>query len=72
MATELIYKTFVQQGDTQFFRVPDQDAFYVLRETWQDSGLLLDTHIVSKHEVKSRANEAAKEHRKWLKDHGWV
>lgn len=49
----------IQQGSSGTFRVSDERAWYVLRETWQDAQLL-NVQIVSKHRTREQALESAK------------
>lgn len=61
MSRELHHAYIVQQGSSNTFRVTDESAWFVLRETWQGARLL-DTQIVSKHLTREDALELAHWH----------
>jgi hypothetical protein len=54
MSREVFHAYIVQQGSSDTFEVSDENAWYVLRETWQGARLL-DTRIVSKHLTREDA-----------------
>ncbi|MCZ7539129.1 MAG: hypothetical protein M5U29_04270 [Anaerolineae bacterium] len=55
--SEVHHVYVVQQGSSNTFEVSDENAWYLLRETWQGARLL-DTQIVSKHLTREDALEA--------------
>lgn len=58
MSRKVHYTHAIQKGSSGTFRVSDERAWYVLRETWQDAQLL-NTQLVSKHLTREQALEEA-------------
>ena len=44
---DLIHNYFLQVGDSQTYRVSDQDTINVIREDWEKRGGLLNTTVLA-------------------------
>jgi len=60
--SELTHNYFLQQGDSQTFRVSNGSLINVIREDWEKRGGLLNTTILASYLDTEQGRKAAEAH----------
>lgn len=65
--SDLSHNYFLQQGDSQTFRVSNQTLINVVREDWEKRGRLLNTVLLASYQDTEEGRKEANDHLKRAK-----